>query len=639
MRENAFSTTPGVVFDFLARTKPFSDLDAHSLEILAGKFEIAFYPRGSRPADPEIGALQYLFIVQKGAVKRSVARGGAAILNEVCGEGHSFGALALMKGDSVSYSIEAIEDTFCFLLKRDYFLELVSSMPKIADYYLNAFSEEIICTAYNEIRDHKIKSRSQDSFFLFNQPLRDIIRTPPEIAPLSTTIQAAAARMARLSATSLLVQDDAGELVGIITDRDLREKVVACGMDSNLDVTHAMSSPVNKVSGDQTCFDALMTMMLDQIDQVVVADQDTILGVVTSRDILVVQGSSPLFIFRELSNQNVLGALYDIAAKIPLVIRNLIEDGARATDVNKMVTVLSDTLINRIIRIIQVEIGPAPIPFCWISLGAEGRSEQLFRTSQDSALVYATTEDENPGRSVNDYFAVLGTKVVEHLVCCGYPARKMGTVASNPEFRKSYSDWSKFYENIVCEPQPTRATAATVFFDFRPVWGDFDLGNVLRSRFLYLVGHHPLFLRRLAKQLVMSKPPISFFRDVVVEKSGEKHTRLNLRSRGIMPIINFARILSLKFGVHETNSLLRLVRFKELGLISDETYKDLKEAFEFQMQLIMVNQLHQVESGALPTDFILPATLTDLDRRTLKEVFRILNELPSLLKNVLEASP
>ena len=634
-KRSNFSTIPKVVLDFLSRTKPFCDLEIDVLESLAVKVVIDFYPKGTRIIEPNVGPMNYLYLIQKGAVKRFIRRHKGEMLAEVCGEGNSYGAIALLQDKQPGYAIEAIEDTFCFLISREDFRLLITTFPSIAEFYLNAFSKEIISSAYVELLGERVKTRNPDSFLLFNQQLGNLIKTQPEIVSSQISIQEAAAKMVSLGATSLLIRNDNEEVVGILTDQDIRSKVVACGLDPCNPVHLAMTTPIVTISSGLSCFDALLEIMSENIDQIVVTDENGIVGTMSSRDILVVQGSSPLFLFRELSTQTTYSGLADLFSKLPLIIRNLIEGGARARDINRTINVLCDRLTARLIHIVEQEIGKPGIPYCFMSLGGWGRQEQIFPTDYDNALIL-TTNGGNHFSDWDEYFEAFTSILIEQLKKCWYIKNKDAIVASTPLWTKSQSDWLKYFELAIADPDPKVARMAALFFDLRPVFGNRDLLDQLKLDLRPIINTHPVFLQHLADQIVIHKPPISFFRDAIVEKTGQKRGRFDIRTRGLLPIIDFARILALKYEICETNTLDRLHSVRKYGLIKDDLLNDIFDAYEFQMQLVLINQLHQLEAGLPPDYFIMPATLSDLEKRTLREVFRVLLELPSYTKQILD---
>ena len=224
-------------------------------------------------------------------------------------------------------------------MEKETFLNLIQNNSRFAQYYLKQLSEEVVGTAYSELRSRKVKARSQDAFYLFSLEIKDVIKRAPEFIHWSKTIREAAARMSELAIGSLLVQDQRDDIAGIITDKDLRTKVVATGRDYDVPVVSIMSSPIKMISAHSVCFDALLQMMNEQVHHLAVERGGEIIGVVTSHDIMVHQGTSPLYLFREIIAQRKIEGLYSLSQKVPLVVRTLIEEGAKANNITRMITV------------------------------------------------------------------------------------------------------------------------------------------------------------------------------------------------------------------------------------------------------------------------------------------------------------
>ncbi len=634
-KKDVHSVSPKVVVDFLKKTLPFNELDDDVLHWLSKRVTVDFYPKGTVLFEQDRTEVDHLYLIQKGGVKIYLTdEQGTITLKDFRGEGSYIGALPIIQGTRANLNVETVEDTFCFLLEKEAFLELIQSCPKFAQYYLKSFSEKFIRTAYAELRQHRVAPRTDSALTLFSMQVLDIIKREPEVIPGTESVQNAAIRMTGHHIGSLLVSDPSGKIVGIVTDKDLRTKVVAQGLDYQAPVSEIMTFPVETIPSHAVCFDALLQMMSKQIHHLAVERQGKIIGIITAHDIMVLQGSSPLYLFREIIAQREIEGLYSLSQKVPLVVRNLIEEGAKANNITRMITVLNDHILDRLLSLLQDELGPPPVPFCWLLMGSEGRKEQTFRTDQDNALIYRDPENPEEAEAARDYFSRFGKEAIEHLVRCGYPRCKGDIMASNPKWCQPYSVWQSYFDNWIFRPEPKEVLHATIFFDFRPGYGKMDLGVDLRNHLTIQAQKQEIFLLHLAKDCLETRPPLSFFRNFIVEKDGEHKNRLDLKSRGLVPFVDFARLMALKYGIKETNTLGRLQLLGEAGHISNELYKETYEAYEFQMQLRLVHQLRMMEQGKQPDNYIDPGELTDLEKRTLKEAFGIINRMQAYIRDI-----
>ena len=262
--------------------------------------------------------------------------------------------------------------------------------------------------------------------------------------------------------------------------------------------------------------------------------------------------------------------------------------------------------------------------------------EQTFKTDQDNALLYETPPEEwEQIKAAKLYFRRFGNMAIKHLEACGYPLCKGQMMASNPKWRKPYATWHNYFERWMSAPEPQAVLHATIFFDFRPGYGLAALADRLRS---YLVREAPqkaLFLMHLGKDCLAGKSPLTFFRNFIVEKDGEHKNRLDLKTRGLVPIIDFGRVMALKAGIRETNTLTRLQLLADGNHIPRELYTETREAYEFQMQLRLVHQMQMMEAGETPNNYIDPGELSEVEKQTLKEAFGVINRIQGYLKTEL----
>ncbi|OQX19058.1 MAG: histidine kinase [Desulfobulbaceae bacterium A2] len=638
--KNIHAVDPEVVQTFLAGSLPFNELDPETLRDLAQRCLIDFFPKGTvifRQGQTEV---HYFYLIQKGGVKIYLKdEEGTITLKDFRGEGQYFGALPIIQGtNTANLNIETIEDTFCFLFPRESFLNLVNSSPKVTHYFLRSMSEKLVKTAYAQLRQQKITPRTESTLFLFTAQVGDVVKGAPKTIATSDSVQTAAARMSELHIGSLLVRDDDGKIVGIVTDKDLRNKVVAAGLEYHTPVTNIMASPVQSIPSQAVCFDALLQMMRLSIHHLAVSQQDNIIGVITTHDIMLLQGTSPLYLFREIVAQRTIEGLYPLAKKIPAVIRTLIEEGAKANNITRMITILNDHILEKLLRMLVEELGPPPLPFCWLVMGSEGRREQTFMTDQDNALLYAQPQNEQQAAQAESYFKLMGEKAINHLVNCGYPLCPGEIMASNPKWRQPFNDWKACFEHWLLSPEPLEILHSAIFFDFRAAFGTQSLAEDLRHYLIREVPKQDIFQMHLAKNALEAKPPLSFFRNLIVEKDGEHKNTLDLKKKGLVPFVDFARLLSLRHGIAENNTMGRLQLLYETGNISQELYNETVKAYEFLMQMRLVHQLQMIENNQLPDNRINPADLSELEKQTLKESFEVVRRLQGHIRQLYRLS-
>jgi len=634
------AATPEIVAEFLGRIMPFKELAPEIIEQVARQVKVDFFPKGTKLLQAGKSAINYFYLIQQGGVKSFIVDDeGAVTLKDYRGEGDYIGALGIIRGTPANLDVETVEDTFCYLLPKAVFLDLIQSQPGFSQYYLKSFSEKVVAAAYSELRRHRVGRSSDSSLHLFSIQVGDILRQEPRKVAADRSIREAASKMAEFRVASLLIHEPSNEeqIIGIVTDRDLRNKVLAPGRDYNEPIRAVMSAPVATILSQASCFDALLKMMSGSIHHLAVEQKDKIIGVITSHDIALLQGHAPYSLFKEIGRQQSIAGLYPLSHKIPELIRNLIKEGARAGNISRMIAVLNDQILERLLTLLEEELGPPPVDYCWLLMGSEGRKEQTFRTDQDNAIIYEDPADAQQAAACEAYFARLASLAIEHLVQCGYPLCTGEIMAKNPKWRQPLAEWKKYFAAWAATPDPEEVLHASIFFDFRAGFGKAMLADELRHHLNGLTNKSELYLLHLARQCLAANAPLSFFKNFIVEKDGEHKNKLDIKVQGLTPFVNFARILALRHGIRETNTLARLQVLGKEDILSEELLAAATDAYEMQMQLRLVHQLNQLEVNTPPDNHIAPADLSELDRRMLRDAFEVIDRLHGVLKNFFPA--
>ncbi|MBU1229313.1 MAG: CBS domain-containing protein [Proteobacteria bacterium] len=621
-----------LIREFLQATLPFSELDAGALDRLVRHCLIDFQPAGTRIFIRNVTEIDGLLVIQKGGVKLFVQdEAGQITLADFRGEGACVGAMALFQNAKASLSAETVEDTFFVKIPKDAFFEAAGANPAIPRFFLKTLSETFTTKAFTEIRQRRNESSDDSNLYLFSLKVGSLVERAPVTVPFGMSIQDAAQVMIRHSVGSLLIQEQTGKPCGIITDIDIR-KSVALGLSMLAPVETIMSAPLETIAETAVCFDALVSMMAKNIHHLAMTSGEEITGVITSHDIMLLQGRSPLAVFREVSTRNTYEGLYPMRAKTCRVARTLVEEGGRAGNITRILSIINDLMLNRLLELLLKELGPPPVKFCWLVMGSEGRREQTFATDQDNALVYADCSVDYLQRAAEVYFEAFTQRAVEHLVRCGFPRCPGDMMASNPKWRKPLSAWKDTFDHWIAAPEPKEVLHSTIFFDFRGGPGDSSLAEELRSHITGRCAANDIFLRHMAVDCVQARPPLSFFNNIVVEKNGEHKNTLDIKTRGLLPFMDFARIMALRHGIRQTSTLERLDQLKAGGHIPNDLAQEAMAAFEFLQQIRLVHQMDMLDRNLEPNNHIDPAQLSALEKRTMRDAFGAVTKLQSHLK-------
>ena len=457
-------------------------------------------------------------------------------------------------------------------------------------------------------------------------------RLTTAVCGLDTTIRAAAATMTRAGTSAVLVQGPSGDDIGIVTDEDLRARVVATGGDTTRPVAGIMSAPLIRIQGDALLFEAARLMRERGVQHLVVTGTlGSTLGVLTGREVLQAQQHSVSMLQAEIGAATCVDELRESRAKLPFLVKSLLESGTKVEHVTRIMTTVSDAVLVRLINMSVQEIGQPPAAFAFIVLGSEARGEQTLKTDQDNAIIYADGPPGDAGR-LQAYFLQLGDRVCSGLDQVGYARCKGEVMASNAKWCKPLSAWRAHVARCVAAEDEQALIDMNVLFDFRCAFGDASFAATLRDDVARMIaeGQHAFFFH-LAQTTLQFKPPLGFFGNIQLESGGEHHSAFNIKN-AITPVVNFARIYALRHHIEETNTDERLRRLLDLGVLLPSSHDELAQAFTMLMQLRLTHQAGLACAGAEPDNYIELGELTQLQRSLLKKVFSDIGVFQSRLR-------
>ncbi|MBR9981558.1 MAG: cyclic nucleotide-binding domain-containing protein, partial [Desulfatitalea sp.] len=625
MADEAYAgrVTEGQAVAFLSNVAPFSFLPDDVIEATAGHLSMLLYPRDRFMLYQGVSKVDQLYIIQKGAAEIFYEEAGRKTMAALLGEGDIYGGISLLMNEGKSVrTVRTVEDCYFFTLPAAVFLELCQQNEVLTEYFTDIFGKRMLDRTYASIIARSLHP-GEDGAQLFDQPVRQFIVKQPVVCEDAATIQQAAARMSRNRCSSILVRNTSGQHVGLITDHDLRNKVVAQGHDVGRPVTDIMSSPLQTISAQQLVFEALMAMTQANVKHLAVTDAGgQVVGVITNRDLINAQTRSPLFLVREIMSARHPDDILDKSAQLARLIQDLMHSGAKAKNITRMITTVSDAILHRIADFVLKEMDPPPVPFAFMVLGSEGRREQTLKTDQDNAIIFEDIADKADLERATAYFLKFGKRVCGLLDRAGYDYCKGGVMAQNPRWCQPLSVWKHYFKTWIHTADPKDLLDASIFFDLRGGFGQMHLIGELRQYLSDALTGWSGFFRHLAENALHFKPPLGFFRNFVVESKGENRNALDLKS-AVMPIVDIARIYALKHRVEATNTMERLGQLQQIGVFTEETVNELELAYGFLMQMRFSRQVTaMVTDNEPPDNYINPKQLPPVERTMLKEIFK-----------------
>ncbi len=625
------------IIEFLSKVPPFQFIDEAALKSIAQAVSMDYYPKGTVILKQNDPASDCLRIIKKGGVKVFIAsENGEEVVIDYRGEGDTFGFLSLIGKDKVRANIVAVDDTICYLLDKESALKIMNSQPVFTEYFLKSHLTKYIDRTYSEMHNKSMMYGGTDRI-LFTSQVGDIAIRNVVSVNEETTIQQAAQVMSQNKVSSLVIRDKNDFPTGVITDRDLREKVVAKGRSITDAVKNIMSLPLIRVDATDYAFEAVLKMIKYNIHHVLVVRDGVLSGVITNHDLMLLQGTSPLSFAKDIENQHTLDGLAPLATKLNKIIGLLLKEGAKASNITKIISELNDRLVKKILEIAEKKFGTPPVPYCWIAYGSEGRKEQTFKTDQDNALIYADPKTPEQEEAAKKYFAEFALYVRDGLINSGFPPCEANYMASNPQWCQPIGTWKKYFLSWIQHPNPEALLRSVIFFDFRGLYGNLSLAGELREYLIRNLKDQNLFFARIASLILKNRPPLGFFRSFTVNKEGEHKDQLNLKLSGIGPLVDLIRLFALESGIHETSSMERLHAMWDTHPIAIELGGEIEQAFEFINLLRIHHQLDQMERNVPLDNFINPSKLSNLEKKSLKESFQLILKIQDGIEEIYRA--
>ena len=593
------------VAEFLSSRPPFDAVSADDLARVAAVTRTEVSPRGTTIFHQGAGPVEDLRMVRSGSVE--VRHDGRVL--DLLGPGELFGQASMISGLPTGFEARAGEDTVCYRIPAHVLRPLLAR-------------PDVLAFVARSIVTRRAPPMAAPPADLGQRRVAALIRKPPLLCPGDAPIRAAAQQMTAAGASAVLVRH--GATVGIVTDSDLRSRVIAAGLSPDEPVSAVMTEPAYTVSADRLSGDVLLDMLERNIHHIPVrSPAGEVLGVVDDGDLVAAEGRMPLLLRRAIGLAQTQADLAAAAGGLNQALIALRDARVPAEQVAAVRSVVLDALIRRLAELTVGDAGPPPVPFTWFALGSLARREAVPSSDVDSALAWqgdGASDDARAGDGAAGYGQRLAGAVNDGLRACGLPPDAQGANAANPLFARSLASWQAVERSLGEDPTQEKALIlASLITDSRPV---FSTGPQPGGG-LWQVSPDHLDLRRLLAQFALSfRPPTGFWREFVVEHSGERRGQLDLKHGGLIPIVDLARWAGMGAGVTSGSTMDRLRAAESAGTLEGPEARTLMEAFGFIFSLRLDHQVEQLRRGEPPDDFIDPKTLNPLARSYLREAFR-----------------
>jgi len=631
LRQEGRRRVAGNTLAFLKNHAPFNKMKADALQAFADKAQLVFHSAGSEIVGPEAGNVRFFYLIESGKVQARQA--GEVTVTEYSilslGAGESFPIGAVTAGRPSTNTYTAVDDVFCYQLPAEDFMQLMTSSPEF-----NLFCTQYIASLLDQSRCQlqlQFAQRANEQQTL-NSPLVGIgSRSPVAVAP-ETPVRAALETMSAAKVGSLVIAGEDRKPVGVFTRSDLLDRVVLADLPHDAPISQAMSPAPFKLEEHATAYDAMLAMATHGIRHVLVTDAEgKLTGVVSERDLFALQRVGLRQIRQSIEGAHNVEALQQAAADVRQLSFNMLAQGVGAEQLTQFISALNDALTRRVIQLNLENHNFDGVEWAWLAFGSEGRDEQTFSTDQDNGIVYAVPDGLTVGE-LKTRFLAFALDVNKDLDRCGFPLCKGNIMASNPQWCLSLDEWKEQFSQWIRVPQPEALLNATIFFDFRPLFGKVELAEAMRRHLLAQTSSNPMFLRAMAHNALDVEPPLGKIRDFLTDLEPDHPGKIDLKKYGSRIFVDVARIYALATGVHNTNSVQRLRLASKRLSIRDDEVNAVLEGMDFIQFLRLQHQYLEGEPGTQGDNLINPDDLNELDRRILKESFRQARKLQTRLK-------
>lgn len=605
------------ITDFLRRYPPFNELPEKALIRIAENIEVSYFKAGTKIFI--FGqAVHAWHVIRSGAVE--VYRRSGELYNRLSAGGY-FGQFGLLRENQMRFPVTALEDTLVYLVPAFIFHELFQQYDHFAD----------IVEIEDRTRLRNTIARTEGSHQLMTTRAEMLVNRQPVTISLQATVQDAAMKMSQHGVSSLLIVDhDANDkLSGIVTDRDLRNRVVAKGLPYETPITDVMTSKLILCQHHQLAFEAMMMMLQYNVHHLPVLKQGQPLGVISQSDMIRYESQNSLFIVSRIFQAKDVPELTQLTGEVRTCFTRMVNDDANSKMIGNAMSVIGRAFKQRLLQLAEVKLGPPPVPYCFLALGSMARQEQLIVTDQDNALILDNSFDPELH---DDYFKQLASFVSDGLFNCGYGYCKGDIMATNACWRQPLSVWEHNFDEWINRPTPQTLLHSFIFFDLDGVWGQTEWVDHLNRTIAEKSRNNAKFLSCMARNALLRTPPLGFFKGFVMEQSGQHSPSIDMKRRGTAPLADLIRVHALAVGSLAKNSFDRLEDIIAANILPHGRGQDLRDAMEFISMVRIRHQAEDIAAKQYPNNRIEPEKLSDFERKNLKDAFQIIMNAQKFLR-------
>jgi CBS domain-containing protein len=604
------------IAEFLRTHDPFSGLDDETLERLAERVEEEVFEAGATIFEQGERSQDRVLVVRRGTIELV---DGSRVL-DVLGEGELIGHPAMLSGLPPGFEARAQEDSLCYSMAASDVNPLLARRSG-----LSHPTKSLLRRRQPGAAAVKADVPSAE---MAQQPARALIRRGPVTCAADRPLREVARLMSEENVNSMVVRAENGEL-GIVTDGDLLDRVVAEGVSVDTPLGEVVSERLTTVGADAAGADVMLAMLDNDVRHVgVLSPRDELIGVLGGIDLVAAEARTPFALRREIAQAQDKEELTEAAQRLRSTVVALQATKLPPQQIGHVISVVGDALIRRMIELAIESEGTAPAEFAWLALGSHGRRETVPSSDVDSGMAWEDESEHEPSRSdtrqgsdgVVGYMRALAADVEDCIRVIGWRLDPHGVTASSEFSASSMAAWHRSIGHWLQNPGDEKVLiASSILLDGRTLYGPSEMDP---RAILLEPENRATLLPSMLRLALAPRVPTGFRGNIVVESSGEHSGTFDIKHGGLLPVVDIARFAALKAGATVTATIERLQAASELGAIEGADARTLEEAYDLFSALRLEHQIQQLERGDEPDDYVDPHELSELTRRYLRDAFR-----------------
>lgn len=596
--------------DYLKNCEPLDKVDDKFIEKIVNNIEIIYKSSGKQIATEK----HFVYLIRIGSVKAYDSNSKTSYLIEA---GHWFDYDDALLNKEKKQIYEINEDSLIYIIPK----ELITELIKINE-HVNFYFSKPAAKSYCDY-----KSQNKRPALMLTSVIELSKTNKVYIVDGKTTVQKVANLMTTKNITAVLIGDE-NNLKGIVTDRVFCTEVAAKNLAVDTAIEEIMTPNPITINAKTSGSEALLIMARKHIRHLPVIKHNKAISILTATDLINKQSHEAVFLIDEIRFARNIKTLKIISKQLKNILLNLIRNNISFYDIGHTISSIGITINQKIIEFAEKKLGTPPVSYAWLVAGSMARDEQNAHSDQDNMIILNDTYDENIHFN---YFKDLANFVCDALDKCGYVYCPGDIMASNSKWRQPLAVWKKYFNTWITEPEPMALMHSSIFFDLKYVYGDKSLFTDLQSKVLKATKKNTIFLTYMTANAMQHQPPLGVFKNFVLEKSGSEKKALDMKTRGVIPIVDMVRIYALSLNIKNINTMDRLKQCIKLKAISKSGGKDLIDAFEFINSVRLHHQAKQIENKIEPDNYAPPEELSSLEKKHLKDAFEVVRNLQSAM--------